>query len=168
MSLPFTDKQARAALKASIDGVVGAGPKVYPYNALNYNFTPENKPDFSEWPGLFTYGTSGESIHGWVIKRTARSADLRQSGCSDLLLGFDVWGFFKFDPDLDVSGNSSDDIFNAIVDNVAEAVNASSVITINGHAVTHLGLQFPSLTVLRAGQQFLHFAGGYIELLYTT
>ena len=167
MSLPFTDKQARAAIQALIVGVVGAGPKVYPYNPLAYKYTPDLKPDFSEWPGLFTYGTTGESIHGWVVKRTAREADLRNSGCSDLALGFDVWGFHSFNPDLS-AGDSSDDIFGAIVDGVAEAVNASSVMTINGYAVTHLGLQFPTLTVLRAGQQLLHFAGGYIDLQYQT
>lgn len=167
MSIPFTDKQARAAIAAVVTGSVGTGPKVYPYNVLNYKTDKDGRPDFGEWPGLFTYGEYGEYIHGWVIKRTAREVDLRASGCEDLDQFYDVWGYYKFNPDLD-SGNSSDDVFGAIVDDVAEDFNTSSLITINGVGVLHYGLQFPSLTVLRAGQQLLHFAGGSVRLQYQT
>lgn len=168
MALPFTDKEARAAIAALVTGAVGVDPKVYPYNVLNYKVDKDMKPDFGEWPAAFTYGATGEDIHGWVVKRTAREAELRNVGCSDLELGFDVWGFYKFSPSLNDDGDSSDDLFGAIVDAVAEAVNNSPIITINSKPVVHSGLQFPALTVLRAGEQFLHFAGGYIGLQYQT
>lgn len=172
MSLPFTDKQAREAIAAKLTTAVGAGPKIYPHNCLNYKTDKDGKPDYGQWPKLFAYGASGESIHGWVVKRTARQSEIRVSGCEDFTWSYDVWGFYKFSPDRMESppGNFfvSDDVFSGIVESVTAEVNSSSLITINGIDVLHYGLQFPVLTVLRAGEQLLHFAGGIIDLEYTT
>lgn len=172
MAAPFTTQQVMNTLAATIVEVVGAGPKVYPYNCLDYKSMPDGKPNFGEWPGLFTYGDEGEYIHGWVIKRTARHSDIREAGCEDGMWPFDLWGFFGWSDDLIENPTnvftSSDGTFGQIVDNVADRFNRSQLIVINGHTVRHEGLQFPALTPLRAGERLLHFAGGHLDLYYTT
>ena len=171
MANPFTSKQAREAIKATIDTVVGSGPKVYGYNCLDYKVDKDGKPDFSEWPGLFTYGDNGELVHGWVITRSELAADLRLAGCQDKNWVFDIKGFYLFRGTRVESPpgvfTSSDDEWDVIVDSVADAINTQSLITINSIPVQHYGVQFKT-TIMRAGNKLLHFAGGILELEFTT
>jgi hypothetical protein len=156
---------------AEIVKAASDSPKVYSFNCLSYRIDTDDKPDFSEWPALFTDDDEGETIHGWVIKRVGRDSDLR-GGCEDFRFYYDVWGFFGFSHDDDTSNaNNSDNLFAEIVENVAAAFNqgdGNGQILINGTNAQHFGLQFDVLTVLRAGDKFLHFAGGSLEIVYTT
>lgn len=171
MTAPFTSKQAKESIAGRIITVVGAGPKVYDYNCLDYKVDKDGKPDFSEWPGMFTYGDDGEFIHGWVVKRVDLGADLRMEGCQDKTWFFEVTGFYGFKPERTETApgafTSSDDEWDQIVDNVADEINSSSLITINSLGVLHYGIQFKT-TVMRAGQQLLHYAGGLIEIEFQT
>ncbi len=169
MAAPFTEKQAREAIATLVEEASGS-ERVYSFNCLDYKTRPDGSPDFGHWPGLFSYTDGGaEIVHGWVIRRTARASELR-AGCEDFNQLFDVSGFYGFYHDALVTNSAnSDDDFGRIVDAVAERFNqgaGNGLITVNGVAVQHYGLQFNALTVLRAGTRLIHFAGGMIELQY--
>lgn len=169
MAYPFTEKQLRDAIAARIETASGS-QRVYSFNCLDYKFKPDGSPDIAHWPGQFTYADGGEEIiHGWVIRRTARVAELR-AGCEEMTATYDVHGFFGFShTGLTSNYSNSDDEFGAIVDAVVAEFNegaGNGLITVEGVAVQHFGLQMPVLTVMRAGSQLLHFAGGMIETTF--
>lgn len=178
MSLPFTDIQARVRL-AELVAEASTSQKVYSFNCLNYKTQPDGNPDFAEWPGLFTYDVGGGNLltHGWVIRRVARNGEIR-AGCEDFIWVYDVYGFYGFSFDnttenaaSDGLPKNSDDTFSAIVESVAAKFNdgqGNGQILINGCNASHEGIQFPVLSIIRAGEKMMHFAGGQIEIQYIT
>ena len=163
MATPVADKDIRTAIAADITTVIGAGPKIYPWNCLNYKMTPDGKPDFSDWPGLFRYGTNSEFTHGWVIKRVERTSELR-GDCQDFMPAYDIWGFYGFFSNS--KDDNSEDLWSVIIDAVADHFNRGQLLIVNGIGLSHTGLQFPILPILRAGQEMLHFAGGRLEFTF--
>ena len=169
MSLAFTDKQVRAEIAAKIATASGS-LRVYPWNCLNFKVDPQSgKADFSDWIGLFNYAVANVSyIHGWVVRRIARESELL-NGCENFSWFYEIYGFYEF-----VSGNASsnsDDTFSAILETVVASFNSgdqNGLLTVGGTTVNHYGLQFPVITIVQAGEKLLHFAGGKLEIEYST
>lgn len=166
----ITDDEARQWLQTKIAAASGS-QRVYRYNLLDLKLDKDGNPDFSEWPAQFTYGTNGETVHGWVIGRSARMGELRDS-CEDPDFHYFVYGFYKFRHDgATTDAANSEKEFSEKVDAVAASINQgedNGIIEISGKTAYHEGIQFPVLTLLRAGQERLHFAGGEIHIFQTT
>lgn len=149
-----TDAQIRGAQR---DLIVAAQPtaKVYSWNVLSH--------DIADWPGLFRLGDG--TVHGWLVKRSAATAEWKGSGNRDRqTLTYDVMGFYgPLRPG--VTGNNSDDEFSVIVDAVYAAFKGSPKLGLE--CISEHGLlQWRQISTLNCGEEVLHIAVGRLEVIH--
>lgn len=142
------DKNIRTAIGELIATAQPAA-KVYPWNALSHKIT--------EWPGLFPK----ETRHGWVIKRSAESADRKNATRDKKHETYDVLGFYKFVTGK--LGDNSDDEFSEICSSVYDAIKAEPRLDLD-LVEYHELLQFVLITTIKCGEETLHFAQGKLEV----
>ena len=144
------DKEIREAMVELVESQ-HADAKVYGWNVLSHKL--------ADWPGLFR---SDNSVHGWIIKRSAQSAERKNAQRDRVVLQYDIWAFYGFDSGK--AGDNSDELFAVILTKTYNAFKAEPRLGFDDDVEYHELLQYVRLTTIDCGEETLHFAQGKLTV----
>jgi hypothetical protein len=145
-----SDHDIRIDLQAVIEAAAPLAV-VFPWWCLGF--------DLPQWPGMLVSDDDQDRPHGWIITRQAISRAEAANGLTDRRATYAIWCFHYYDTGSEAA--NSEDLFQAEIDAVADALGAASVSGIHLEPV-----QFPRILIAKFGEELLHVAQGSMEVVY--